>query len=432
MDFPDSPSIGATVNNGISTWAWNGKQWERAGSGGGGGEGGTDSPNYRYLRAGASAGGDGLSWATAWNNLSQASGLTAGQTLWMASGTYPNGSMAAGGSSGSPVTYKAATATSHGTGTGWNAATMAVDGAAGPVTFTTGIQVGASFITIDGQTRASLTSGHGIRAMAGDDGGDNPKIRAYGTLRNNLTIRYVRCSEVTSPNAKDTDGIQGNGNNLLVEYCFFQNNDNDDAVGTHGDGIQWFSGDNITVRYNFFRHCGQHITFGWTTEDPSTVSNVSIYYNVFDDLDAGSGRSAGWALNAGGSDPGQAFISNFKFWNNTIGHITVANLFALYPNSQRGNINVRNNAFYNVQCNEFAPTVHSFNGYHNGSSGACTNVPTETGRVLADLVLVNAPTGDYRLTSSSPLRGVGTNVGLTMDILGNTVPSTPDIGAFQF
>jgi hypothetical protein len=55
MDFPDSPSVGATVNNGISTWAWNGKQWERASAGAGGGGGGTDSPNYRYLRAGAPA-----------------------------------------------------------------------------------------------------------------------------------------------------------------------------------------------------------------------------------------------------------------------------------------------------------------------------------------------------------------------------------------
>ena len=106
--------------------------------------------------------------------------------------------------------------------------------------------------------------------------------------------------------------------------------------------------------------------------------------------------------------------------------------YVIYP-ANLGALTLKNNAFYDVGVAEVGSTVHSFNGYDNASTGACTSIPTETGRlVAADLGFVNAPASDYRLTSGSPLRGVGTPVGLTMDILGNTVPATPDIGAFQF
>jgi len=430
MDFPDSPAIGATVNNGISTWMWNGKQWERASAGAGGGGSGTDSASYRYLRASASNGGDGLSWSTAWNSLDDIT-LSAGQTVWMAAGTYPSSHLLPwSGTAGNPVTYKAATAGSHGTATGWNAATMAVDGAAGPVILNGGFNLNYDAprqnITLDGQVRASLSSGHGIRCINGSYG-DRAGIFAGGEVHN-LTIRYVELGDPVSLNVGgNIDGIQGKGNGLLVEYCFVHDSDNKGA--DHGDGCQWIWGANLVFRFNLFRHCGQHIYMG---EDTLGCQNVQIYYNVFDNRDSGSGGAAGWFLNPGGPTSGP--VSGWTVYNNTVnlnglGH---SSYYVIYP-ANLPSLTLKNNAFYDVGVTEVGSTVHSFNGYDNASTGACSSIPTETGRlVAADLGFVSASTGDYRLTSGSPLRGVGTAVSLTMDILGNTVPAVPDIGAFQF
>jgi hypothetical protein len=32
MDFPNNPTVGTQVNNGISIWTWNGKQWQMGAS----------------------------------------------------------------------------------------------------------------------------------------------------------------------------------------------------------------------------------------------------------------------------------------------------------------------------------------------------------------------------------------------------------------
>jgi hypothetical protein len=60
------------------------------------------------------------------------------------------------------------------------------------------------------------------------------------------------------------------------------------------------------------------------------------------------------------------------------------------------------------------------------------NIPAEVGRVVAaDLGFVDVASANYRPVSGSPLIGKGTNVGLTRDFDGKTVPSTPSIGAFE-
>ena len=49
--------------------------------------------------------------------------------------------------------------------------------------------------------------------------------------------------------------------------------------------------------------------------------------------------------------------------------------------------------------------------------------------------MVQAPdsqASDFELQSSSPGIRAGVNVGLTTDYAGNSVPSVPDIGAYEF
>lgn len=419
-------------------------------------------PNDRYVRAGATGSNNGSNWTNAWTTLQAATDsgqLVNGSTVWIAGGNYNKFNIETNGS-----TWKKATVASHGTSTGWSDSydTQVVISSTGNAS--SAIEIGRSSftarsnITIDGQKRDSLTSGYGIvlrgtnyNGLNGDEDGINAVVGCSG-----LTVRYVEIGGASEATKFGEDCIQGNGNNLLIEYCYLHNQNVRFISGNpeerHGDGIQWTSGSNATYRYNYFRHNGQHIYMG----EAFNFSNCFIYYNLFDNTGTDTIGSSGHFINGGGS-PGQGTISNWQIYNNTFfsGQEEVDSgnhnaYFHYYGNGYLSQITSRNNIYIRADADNVGSGTHSHNGYC--SSGAFTTIspPTETGRVMfgttaANFVSVtafNQANPDFNLLAGSPLRGAGTNVssvavnssGQLVDILGRPVTNAnaPDIGAFQY
>jgi hypothetical protein len=237
-------------------------------------------------------------------------------------------------------------------------------------------------------------------------------------------LRYIESGDpATYRNAED--GIQGVGDNLLVEYCYVHDND---SVVTHGDGIQWFQGDNIVIRYNVFKNNGQQTMLGeaaWSVY----VNDVQIYYNVF--YNRGGTHYNGITAHSGSPRLGRFF----RIYNNTFDLEATStsgydNIFNLA--SPASVVDFKNNAIIHTNVASVSQASHSYNGYDNSGEYSDYNIPSETGGVVsADLGFVSVPMADYRLTPTSPLRGKGTYLGLTRDFAGKPVAAVPSIGAFE-
>jgi len=370
-----------------------------------------------YVRNGASGANNGSDWTNAWSQMSKInySSINPGDTIFIAAGTYDALNIGKSGAAGNPITFKRATAVEHGTATGW---TNSYDG---QVDINGGGSLGAinmgsssrSYITIDGVTK------YGIKATNA-----TAIIRAVGgTLNNNITIRYVEMA--SSGSGISEDCLQGRGNNLLLENSYLHDCDN---VNTHGDGIQWFSGNDIIVRYNIFKNTGQIMMLTETAWGNEYVNNLNVYYNVF--------------YNRGGQHYNgiskKLCPQSGNYW-----HI-YNNTYDLEATSSNGFNNVfsgagscslmdfKNNAVIYSNASSTGDISHSYNAYDNSSQYSVYSIPSETGRVAAaDLGFVNADSADYHLTPSSPLIGKGINVGLSTDFDGKPVPATPSIGAFE-
>ncbi|MEQ1637905.1 MAG: hypothetical protein ABL903_14570 [Methylococcales bacterium] len=367
-----------------------------------------------YIRSGASGTNNGTNWTNAWsatNKINYAS-IKPGDTIYFAAGTYGQLSINQSGTSGNPITFKRATSGSHGADdTGWNATydgRVIIDG---------GIEVGitkdTNFITIDGATRYGIWARNGSRGIGTRNGG-----RA-----NNLTLRYLESGD---PGAykNNEDGIQGVGNNLIVEYCYIHDND---SIATHGDGIQWFEGNNIIIRYNIFKNNGQMTMLGeaaWSTY----ANDIQIYYNVF--YNRGGTHYNGISTHLGSPQAGHFM----RVYNNTFDLEAKDNsgydsIFNIKP---YGTVEFKNNAMQYSNVASVNQATSSYNGYDNSGQYSNYNVPSgANSAVTVDLGFVNVALADYHLTATSPLKGKGTNVGLTSDFEGNPVPTIPSIGAFE-
>lgn len=374
-----------------------------------------------YVRGGASGANNGSDWTNAWSSMAgiNYSAINAGDVIYIAGGTYGALNVIKSGAPSGPITFKRATRPEHGTTAGWADsydAQVIIDGGGG--LSAVGIGEGGSFagqshITIDGAVKNGIwlrNAMYGVRADRGNS--------------NNLTFRYL---DIGDPGAYKLgeDGIQGKGDNLLVEYSNIHDNDN---IQTHGDGIQWFAGANMVIRYNTFKNNGQMFMLTETAWGSDYVNDASIYYNVF--------------YNRGGShyngiskklcpEPGRYW----RVYNNTFDLEATSN--SGYDNifsgaGSCGQMEFRNNAVIHSNAGSVGNVTHSHNAFDNAGTYAVYNVPSETGLVVAaDLGFVDAANANYRLTPSSALIGKGINVGLTKDFEGKPVPSTPSIGAFE-
>lgn len=377
-----------------------------------------------YVNKSATCGStcDGTTWAKAWTSLGSIkySALNPGDTVYIAGGTYGSFSVGKSGTASAPLTFKRATQGDHGSDTGWSSAMDAriiIDG--GGSNFAIGIGEAPAYaaqsnIVIDGATRYGIwarNAMYGVRA-------------AYGA--NKLTLRYL---EIGDPGAykNGEDGIQGKGDDLLVEYSYIH--DNDSPV-THGDGIQWFGGNRVTLQYNIWKNNGQQIYLGEGNWD-TVVNDVNVRYNVI--YNRGGGHYNGIVLYGNNTQSGRYL----NFYNNTFDLESKSNdgfNSIFYPIRGNATINFKNNAVSYANASNVQYTADSSNAYDNSGTYVTWNIPSsETGRVTAaDLGFVDQANANYRLAAGSPLIGKGVNVGLTRDFDGKAVGSTPSIGAFEY
>jgi hypothetical protein len=372
-----------------------------------------------YVRTGATGANSGADWNNAWTQFSSINyaALNPGDTVYIAGGTYGPLGVAKSGAPGQPITFKRATAAEHGTSTGWSNAydtRVTIDGGRNRAAVGIGETTYSAqhHITVDGATRYGIwirNAYYGVRA-------------AYGS--NNLTLRNLEIGDAGAGRL-DEDGIQGKGDNLIVEYCNIH--DNDSQI-THGDGIQWFGGNSVILRYNIFKNNGQQIYLGEGAWD-SVVNDAQIYYNIV--YNRGGGHYNGIVLYGNASQAGR-FIN---VYNNTFDLEATADdgynsLF--YPLRGNATVNFKNNAVVHANTNQVPNTNHSNNAYDNVAPYVTWNIPAETSRVVAaDLGFVDIASANYRPSTASPLIGKGTNVGLKFDFDGKAVGSTPSIGAFE-
>lgn len=118
----------------------------------------------KYLRAGASGSGSGDDWTNAYASVANAvSGLSRGDTLYVADGAYGSASWSTAESGTTQITVKKAIAVDHGTETGWDSGY-----GDGTSDFTRWIfTVGQGYWTLDGQVGAWADSLYGVPAIPG-------------------------------------------------------------------------------------------------------------------------------------------------------------------------------------------------------------------------------------------------------------------------
>lgn len=373
--------------------------------------GASSATNY-YVRSGATGTNTGADWTNAWSDTGRINyaALRPGDTVYLAAGTYGPLSIQATGTSGSPITFLRASSANHGTATGWSTSLdgrVIIDGQGNQSAVSM-----RSFTTLDGATRYGIWIRNAYTGIAPGDAG------------NNITVRFV---EIGDPGTykMGEDGIQGRGSNLLVENSFIHDNDN---ASTHGDGIQWYSGNNIVIRYNVFQNNGQIMMLTETAWGNEYINDLYVYYNVF--------RNRSGAHYNGISKklcPQSGY--GWYIYNNTFDLDAPVtgwqdDIFGGAGSCMQ--MNVQNNAIMNTRAGSLTSVSHSYNGYDSASPYAAISIPSEQGSVVvADLGVVDPESSDYHLKSSSPLIGRGVNVGLTVDFDGKPVPATPSIGAFE-
>jgi hypothetical protein len=220
------------------------------------------SANY-HVRKGAGGSNNGSDWTNAWDDLGDISGLVAGDTIYIAAGTY-TGSLVCtpDGSEGSPITVIRATVASHGSSTGWS------DGYDGTATFTpTSDRVftitGTAWWTFDGETRASF-----VLSGAGND--------EYGFFStnsgdmNNLIIRSLTVKNF------DAFGIvlENYSSGVEIDDCEITNNGDESSWGNVSALYTLGSGLGANSIHNSYIHSPQA---GCKCDNLNFMADFDIY-----------------------------------------------------------------------------------------------------------------------------------------------------------
>jgi hypothetical protein len=170
---------------------------------------------------------------------------------------------------------------------------------------------------------------------------------------------------------------------------------------------------NGIVKYNIIYHCTHAIQL-------ERVSGVDIWNNVL--YDGVGSYPAGLAI----FDTGTYYVTDIDFRNNIIGSgmtRTCTTAFALKNHFSAFD----NNAVVNPVINERDKSNYLTLAQLQASGSALNSFTASPG-------FVNAAGHDFHLLPDSPSINAGTNVGLTQDYEGNTVPqgAASDIGAYEY
>jgi len=379
---------------------------------------------------------DGSDWSNAFDGFSDvvwgssAGQVGAGDTLYVAGGNYTSSiNPAASGTSDSVrIVIRRATVAEHGTGTGWNSSFDA------QVNLQPGAYVriyGQSYITVDGVTE------YGIHV-------DSPTpTNAYGIYVNNadyVTVQYIKTDGTN--NGNDFRGMYWmNSSNTKVRHCHFNDCPNDallmisiaDSVieycilgpritssgGYHADGIEIRTTENIAFRYNQFNFQGDQVHFGID----GVTDGWDIHGNVF--------RGAYGSGVAIKTNSDNLSVTNISIYNNVF-----YNLYRSITSQSNTSGTAKNNILYNVQkvTYDFGTYSHDYNYFKDGTGDE--EPPAEAHSVIGGDPFADSANLDFHLDPQSTAIDAGTNLDLTYstDPDGNTRGQGGgwDIGVYEY
>jgi hypothetical protein len=212
------------------------------------------------------------------------------------------------------------------------------------------------------------------------------------------------------------------------------------TIREYNQGILTSGNTNITIRRVTISDCaGNGISV--STGDDTIIERVQIY-----DISAGPGvavdssndvlinysiiRNSQSGVSFSGTSA-DAKVQNTVIYANTGDGVTLADAATTM---EATNVIAANNGGFGFITDNLDLTITTSISYNN-TGGAYNGTYTDGGgNLTTNPQFVNAPTFDFRLTLTSPAVNTGTNLSLTTDYAGTSVPqgSTPDIGAFEF
>ena len=433
----------------------------------------------RYVDNTSPGGNDGLSWATAWDNLTQITGVVPGDTVYISGGTTSKtynvgaGFSIPAGNSSNRFTLSVGQEAGHDslvilTGSAGELITnnvdyWTVDGrvagtgqhiqCGGPDLFhnphdgavRTGIkilgvrflngsrlhvrrctQIEIAYCTFAEWIQSSSGSEQPHIFGTGDEGGLAPVNSGFGvnSIHHNVMRQYYTQTPVQPSGT--------NGNDYIKEP---QSTDiyNNEFIGVlrtpvqfvgadHQDMIQTNSDDDLRIFNNYFENSSNYMIY-WEFFNAGTKSNMYIYNNVFNYSDSVLTSNPSGAIVIGDHNSGSLW-TNVKIWNNTFrgGNISIA--FA-NANNTTANSHVQNN-------------LHMTGAGGNvmlGNQSGVTNSNNVTG--VPATYFANVGAGNFRLTASA-INAINTGVSspastvFTTDADGNQRTGTWDVGAYEF
>ncbi len=420
-------------------------------SGGGGGsqtfDEGTDTGTQWFVRP-SGGGGTGASWSNAWNGVENInwSSLAAGDTVWVASGTY-TGNLEPGksGTSGSKIKIRRARAdsTQCTSATGWNSSYDAL------VTHTGAIIVGDfSHIVISGAStqsgtdafaarygwlidQSSFTSGTGVfyNNSATATGWEVRWLELKGAGEINVTgdmraidmTPFGTCSGHVYSHLKIHDWesavyeVGTNGSNVY-EYVDMYDIAPLNTATFHPNGIITWDSPNSIVRYSKFHKgpnglaCGEGVFF----EQSGGSTGWKIYGNLFYDIDY-TGVKAIEITSAVGA---------IKIFNNTFVNVSTETIYTSdSPSASSGE--QRNNFVYNCGINTGVSGITSSNNVTASATDRFVNYASR------DLHIVSNTGAGYARDAGTSLTADGF---IDKDMDGNTrgADATWDCGAYDY
>ena len=422
----------------------------------------------------AAGGGNGDDWTTAWQALPAT--LVRGDTYYLADGTYPKYVANTAVSGVTLITVKKAIGSDHCTDTGWNLGTMgsAVATITDSGNNATALLFQSNYWMFDGQTRTSLTTGHGIAITVSSLTG-TVAFTVRGLDVNNITLKYIKAvgSGVASNNptcnaaqncilsdplyfshAPDTglchdltfqymylydSGVNAvstvNCSTVLLEHSMAELN----GTGSYYHGQGWnavANGSTYTIRYNHFKDIQGTAVFSMI--GAGTLSNWEVYgNNVYESSPVGTPITNGvYACLQGNT------CDNLKFYNNSIANTGGISYGAGLSCRTDGGAScsgwlVKNNLWYNgtdpgfraIGTNNYNTFLNVTPVYSGGSSAGANDVVTDPGSDP----FVSSGAGDFHPLSGTAA-GETHSAPYATDLDGVTRggDGTWDRGAFEF
>jgi len=413
---------------------------------------GVSAANNWYVVPGGAGNKGGTAWTNAWDVSSISwSSVGAGDTIWLAGGTYSN-TLAVGksGSAGSPIYIKRVLASDHAptNSPGWSSSFDS------RVILPSISDPSYSYIDVDGRIS------YGIQVKIPSDGGAGITLENTSTVTQENSVNFYNMEVL---------GIYANSNASYEVDGFVATYQNSSYVNSiisncwmHGlgCGIHSQNWSNIIVDHCIIADLApdgrQHVDIDFHYPSPLMFYRSCIFSNTYaDGIYTQYGTGETWIYNCvfytvnvmvSLGEPGKpGGCGPFYVINNTF-YSPSTSAYG-YVKDDGTNVLNYNNVYYNTIYGNAGtdPSLDGYNAYNSWSYSGYSEPASEVGFVgnITSSAFVNLSGGDFNLKTNSVLIGKGTNLtalansrgfNINIDFNGNPRPATGnwDIGAYEY